>query len=60
MVLEIYILLPLIVVLCGITFYAGWFLNAKATKSKLMSAEDQAKKIWTMRKKPFTLKRKLG
>ncbi len=45
MVVEIYILLPLIVVLCGVTFYAGWFLNAKATKSKLMSAEEQAKKI---------------
>jgi len=45
MVLEIYILLPLIVVLCGITFYAGWYLNVKSTKSKLMSAEEQAKKI---------------
>ncbi len=45
MVFEIYILLPLIVVLCGITFYAGWYLNAKSTKSKLMSAEEQAKKI---------------
>ncbi len=45
MVLEIYILLPLIVVLCGVTFYAGWFLNAKSTRSKLMSAEEQARKI---------------
>jgi ribonuclease Y len=45
MTLEIYILIPLIVVLCGITFYAGWFLNAKSTKSKLMSADEQAKKI---------------
>ena len=45
MVLEIYILIPLFVVLCGITFYLGWFLNSRATKSKLMSAEEQAKKI---------------
>ena len=45
MVLEIYILIPLFVVLCGITFYLGWYLNSRATKSKLMSAEEQAKKI---------------
>jgi ribonuclease Y len=45
MVLEIYILIPLFVLLCGITFYLGWFLNAKATKNKLMSADEQAKKI---------------
>src|SRR5437763_16859734 len=45
MVLEIYILIPLFVVLCGATFYLGWFLNAKTTKSKLMSADEQAKRI---------------
>lgn len=45
MTLEIYILLPLIVVLCGLTFFVGWFLNAKSTKNKLMSADEQAKKI---------------
>jgi ribonuclease Y len=45
MVLEIYILIPLFVGLCGITFYLGWFLNAKSTKTKLMTAEEQAKKI---------------
>ena len=45
MVLEIYILIPLFVVLSGITFYLGWYLNSRATKSKLMSAEEQAKKI---------------
>ncbi len=45
MVLEIYILIPLIVVLCGVTFFGGWYLNSKLTKSKLMSADEQAKKI---------------
>ncbi|RPI12942.1 MAG: ribonuclease Y [Ignavibacteriae bacterium] len=45
MVLEIYILIPLFVVLSGITFYMGWILNAKTTKNKLMSADEQAKKI---------------
>jgi ribonuclease Y len=45
MVLEIYILIPLFVALCGITFFLGWFFNAKSTKNKLMSADEQAKKI---------------
>ena len=45
MTLEIYILLPLIVGLCGVTFFTGWYLNAKSTKNKLMSADEQAKKI---------------
>jgi ribonuclease Y len=45
MVLEIYILIPLIVVLCGVTFFGGWYLNSKSTKNKLMSADEQAKKI---------------
>lgn len=45
MVLEIYILIPLFVALCGITFYLGWFFNAKSTRNKLMSADEQAKKI---------------
>jgi ribonuclease Y len=45
MALEIYILIPLFVVLCGATFYLGWFMNTKSTKSKLMSADEQAKRI---------------
>jgi ribonucrease Y len=45
MVLEIYILIPLFVLLSGITFYLGWFMNSRLTKSKLMSADEQAKKI---------------
>jgi len=45
MVLEIYILIPLFVVLTGIAFYLGWYFNTKSTKSKLMSAEEQVKKI---------------
>jgi ribonuclease Y len=45
MTLEIYILIPLIVALCGLTFFVGWYLNAKSTKNKLMSADEQAKKI---------------
>jgi hypothetical protein len=33
------------VVLCAGTFFVGWFLQAKVTKSKIMSAEEQAKRI---------------
>ncbi|MCX7877723.1 MAG: Rnase Y domain-containing protein, partial [Ignavibacteria bacterium] len=45
MLTEIYILIPLIVVLCAATFYLGWVFHNKVTRSKLMSAEEQAKRI---------------
>jgi len=45
MVLEIYFLIPLFVILCAITFYLGWFFNNKSAKSKLMTVEEQAKRI---------------
>lgn len=45
MTLELYILIPIVVALCGIIFYLGWFVNARATRVKLMSAEEQAKNI---------------
>ncbi len=45
MLQEIYVLVPLIVILCAATFYLGWFLQNKVTKGKLNSAEEQAKRI---------------
>ena len=45
MITEIYILIPLIVILCAATFYLGWFMNVRVTRSKIMSAEEQAKRI---------------
>lgn len=45
MLTEIYILIPLIVVLCAATFYLGWLFHNKVTRSKIMSAEDQARRI---------------
>ncbi len=45
MVLEIYVLIPLFVVLCAGTFYLGWAINAKATRNKLMSVEEQTKRM---------------
>jgi len=43
--LDIIILIPLIVILCGGTFFLGWLFNSKSTKNKLMSADEQARKI---------------
>ena len=45
MLQEIYVLIPLIVVLCAGTFYLGWFMQNKVTKGKINSAEEQAKRI---------------
>jgi ribonuclease Y len=45
MILEIYVLIPLFVVLCAATFYLGWVINTKTTRTKLMSIEEQAKRI---------------
>lgn len=45
MLQELYVLIPLIVVLCAVTFYLGWFMQNKVTKGKINSAEEQAKRI---------------
>lgn len=45
MITEIYVLIPLFVLLSGITFYLGWFLNSKSSKYKILSADEQAQKI---------------
>lgn len=45
MLQEVYVLIPLIVVLCAGTFYLGWFMQNKVTKGKINSAEEQAKRI---------------
>ena len=45
MLQEIYVLVPLIVILCAATFYLGWFMQNKVTKGKINSAEEQSKRI---------------
>lgn len=45
--LELYILLPVLVALCLITFFLGWYLNSKANKTKIDGAENVAKRILT-------------
>lgn len=43
--IDLYIFVPMIVVLSLITFFIGWFVHNKINKSKLDSAENIAKKI---------------
>jgi len=43
--LEIYILLPILVGICIITFFLGWYLHSKSNKSKIANAESISKKI---------------
>ncbi|NOY05840.1 MAG: DUF3552 domain-containing protein, partial [Chlorobi bacterium] len=45
MEMEIYVLVPIVVFLCGIFLYLGWYLNQKSNQGKLSSAEKQAEKI---------------
>ena len=43
--LEIYILLPILVGICIITFFLGWYLHSKSNKSKIANAESVSTKI---------------
>lgn len=43
--LELYILIPVIVGVCLVTFFLGWILHAKTGKSKIDSAENVAKNL---------------
>lgn len=45
MQLEIYILIPMVVILCAIFLYIGWLLNSKSGKNKILSAEERAVQI---------------
>ncbi|MBK6504152.1 MAG: ribonuclease Y [Ignavibacteria bacterium] len=43
--MELYILLPVLVAICLLTFFLGWYLNSKANKTKIDGAENIAKRI---------------
>jgi ribonuclease Y len=43
--MELYILLPILVVLCLTTFFLGWFIQVKINKGKVDGAENVAKKL---------------
>ncbi len=45
MLSEIYIVVPMIVAVIGVSFFAGWYLNNRTGQNKINSAEDRAQKI---------------
>ncbi len=44
---EMYILIPLVVLLAAVSFATGWYFNNRLGQNKISSAEDRAKKILT-------------
>ena len=56
--MNIYILVPLVLLACGISFFIGWFLNQKSGQNKVTTAQDRAAKILSVAEKEAeTLKR---
>lgn len=45
MVLELYILVPIVVLLIALSFAVGWYTHHKSGQNKIASAEERAKKI---------------
>lgn len=43
--MNIYIIVPLVLISCGISFFIGWYLNAKSGENRVASAQDRAAKI---------------
>ena len=43
--MDIYLLVPLVLLACGISFFIGWFLNQRSGVNKLNSANDRAAKV---------------
>lgn len=43
--LELYILLPMLVVLCLFTFFLGWYIHSRVNKSKIDNADNIARKM---------------
>lgn len=43
--MEMYLLIPLVVVLCAVAYYAGWYMNARSGQNRITSTEERAKKI---------------
>jgi ribonucrease Y len=43
--MELWIFIPIVVITAGLTFYAGWYLNAKSGQNKITNAHERAKRI---------------
>lgn len=56
--MDIYLLVPLVLLACGISFFIGWFLNQKSGANKIATAQERAGKIIAdAEKEAETLKR---
>jgi len=56
--MQFEVVIPIVLLCCGVTFFVGWYLNAKAGQSKAASANEQAKKVLAdAEKEAETLKR---
>ncbi|MEO8166905.1 MAG: ribonuclease Y [bacterium] len=43
--MNIYLIVPLVLIACGISFFIGWYLNAKSGENRVSTAQDRAAKI---------------
>ncbi|HLA68214.1 MAG TPA: ribonuclease Y [Bacteroidota bacterium] len=43
--MELYLLIPMVVLIAGLAFFGGWYLNVRNSRSKMTSAEGRAKRI---------------
>ncbi len=42
--METSIVIPMVALIAGLAFYAGWYLNARSGQNKIISAEERAKR----------------
>jgi len=43
--METYVLIPVVLICCGMTFFLGWYLNSRSGQHKIVSARDVARKL---------------
>jgi len=45
MVLELYVIVPIVIVLVGVSFALGWYFDRRIGQNRVASAEERAKKV---------------
>lgn len=45
MMLELYVIVPIVIVLVGVSFALGWYFERRSGQNKVASAEERAKKV---------------
>lgn len=43
--MELFILIPMVVVIAAIMFFAGWYVNVRSGQNRINSAEERAKRV---------------